>query len=631
MIERFKKFLQSLFKGSDTGIRQTNQAAEKLKEASEIYGTYDPTTPPGQFKEQTPIIDQEGNIKTRVVSYTPESFTETQQRQGVGSFSDEALTEQYFDEGFDDIESLEEFIIRKRGITPEARATELREKGRIKSLEQVDDTMVEKKIEPETIQLINNLGKSTGREPKDIRQLIVDKMNEGYSPGDPKRVTIDDDARINAYLESQTLMDPGFVDELVEETMELPISKKPTGDPILDDLIAQEAELVKKGAKQSEELKTIRENSLEVKRMLDDMGLDTSDIDFDIIKNSDDLDAVRREAMKVERLMSGMMGGGMDDLVRGGNLEKAMESISGQARSDMALAKEMAEIARTPGELETAIKRMEEIQKAYEESVRTGVYESPFSPARILNAKGGRIGFDEGGGPKMSRRGFLGMMGAGIASLFVPKGAQRVAEIATAGATKVPLTAEGMPIWFPSLVNKIRKEGKLRKATYADAKGGEPIDVYTFEDPSLSGKKLFMEENIQTGAITISGRGDDMQIAELTFRPGEESIMLSPKDRTRKVSKAPNEFTAEEFMKGPGEGIGDFENFGGMEDLRFGLDTWENLVKSPKQKLEEIAEKFTTTQRNPTPDVDVEEFAKGGRVGYKSGGGVETLFRRKAS
>jgi hypothetical protein len=489
--------------------------------------------------------------------------------------------------------------------------------------------MVEKKIEPETIQLINNLGKSTGREPKDIRQLIVDKMNDGYSPGDPKRVTIDDDARINAYIESQVLMDPGFVDELVEETMELPRSKKPTGDPILDDLIAQEAELVKKGAKQSEELKTIRENSLEVKRMLDDMGLDTSDIDFDIIKNSDDLDAVRREAMKVERLMSGMMGGGMDDLVRGGNLEKAMESISGQARSDMALAKEMAEMARTPGELETAIKRMEEIQKAYEESVRTGVYESPFSPARILNAKGGRIGFDEGGGPKMSRRGFLGMMGAGIASLFVPKGAQRVAEIATAGATKVPLTAEGMPIWFPSLVNKIRKEGKLRKATYADAKGGEPIDVYTFEDPSLSGKKLFMEENIQTGAITISGRGDDMQIAELTFRPGEESIMVSPKGS--KTSKAPNVFEAEEFMKGPGEGIGDFENFGGMEDLRFGLDTWENLVKSPKQKLEEIAEKFKTTQRNPTPDVDVEEFAKGGRVGYKSGGGVETLFRRKAS
>jgi hypothetical protein len=629
MLKKIQEFFQSLLKTGKSGITQTDQAAETIEDLAEVYGKYDPTTPPGQFKEQKPIIDQEGNIKTRVASYTPESFTETQKRTGVGSFSDESLREQYFDEGFDATESLEEFIIRKRGITPEARATELREKGRIKSLEQVDDTMVEKKIEPETIQLINNLGKSTGREPKDIRQLIVDKMNEGYSPGDPKRVTIDDDARINAYIESQVLMDPGFVDDLVEETMELPRSKKPTGDPILDDLIAQEAELVKKGAKQSEELKTIRENSLEVKRMLDDMGLDTSDIDFDIIKNSDDLNAVRREAMKVERLMSGMMGGGMDDLVRGGNLEKAMESISGQARSDMALAKEMAEMARTPGELETAIKRMEEIQKAYEESVRTGVYESPFSPARILNAKGGRIGFDEGGGPKMSRRGFLGMMGAGIASLFVPKGAQRVAEIATAGATKVPLTAEGMPIWFPSLVNKIRKEGKLRKATYADAKGGEPIDVYTFEDPSLSGKKLFMEENIQTGAITISGRGDDMQIAELRFIPGEESITVG--ERGTRKSKEPNAFEAEEFMKGPGEGIGDYENFGGMDDLRFGVDSWANLVKSPEEKLKEATDEFVKVQKNPTPNVDVDEFAKGGRVGYNMGGGVQTLFRRKAS
>ena len=324
------------------------------------------------------------------------------------------------------------------------------------------------------------------------------------------------------------------------------------------------------------------------------------------------------------------------------NFTKVLESINKQASADQALAEQLMEdivmraqarqITREEGmaELQKVKEKFDKIPEARKEAMKTGVYNSPFgTEGRTLNAKGGRIGFDEGGGPKMGRRGFLQLMGAGLASLFVPKGAQRVAEIATAGATKVPLTAEGMPIWFPSLVNKIRKEGKLRKATYADAKGGEPIDVYTFEDPSLSGKKLFMEENIQTGAITISGRGDDMQIAELTFRPGEESIMVSPKGS--KTSKAPNVFEAEEFMKGPGEGIGDFENFGGMEDLRFGLDTWENLVKSPKQKLEEIAEKFKTTQRNPTPDVDVEEFAKGGRVGYKSGGGVETLFRRKAS
>jgi hypothetical protein len=655
MLKKIQEFFQSLLKTGKSGITKTDQAAETIEDLAEVYGKYDPTTPPGQFKEQKPIIDQEGNIKTRVASYTPESFTETQKRTGVGSFSDESLREQYFDEGFDATESLEEFIIRKRGITPEARATELREKGRIKPLEEMVETnqgsMTKKEfetlkaqdenpllggitagrkiklIEEETIPYIKELATATGRDSKDVRQLIVDRMNEGYLPRDPKRVTIDDDARIKAYIESQAAMDKNFISELVEETLELPMGIKPTGNPILDDMIKSEQKLIEEG---SGFLKSVRQDADKVRDMLIDMGIDISDIDFDVLKNSNDLELVKTEAAKLQDAMKSIMGGGMDDLAKSGNIEKAMKSLEEQVSADIARGKAALEKARTPAEGEAIISDLQKIEERYREAIKTGVYKPLFgSGDRTLNAKGGRIGFDEGGGPKMSRRGFLGMMGAGIASLFVPKGAQRVAEIATAGATKVPLTAEGMPIWFPSLVNKIRKEGKLRKATYADAKGGEPIDVYTFEDPSLSGKKLFMEENIQTGAITISGRGDDMQIAELTFRPGEESIMVSPKGS--KTSKAPNVFEAEEFMKGPGEGIGDFENFGGMEDLRFGLDTWENLVKSPKQKLEEIAEKFKTTQRNPTPDVDVEEFAKGGRVGYKSGGGVETLFRRKAS
>ena len=660
MFKSIKEFLENLLKTGKSGITTTEQATEaarKLKEASEesvkktglgdpaLTGKYDETTPPGQFKEQTPIIDQEGNVKTRVFSYNPETFTETQKRTGVGSFSDESLREQYFDEGFDATESLEEFIIRKRGITPEARAAELREKGRIQKIEPApkgatfeeaaDDLMV-RKIETETIPYITNIAKSTGRDPKDVRQLIVDRMNEGYPPGDPKRVTIDDDARINAHIESQLVMDEiGFSNDLIEDVLENTSLMGETGNPMLDDLLKQERELIEKSGETMEELKTIRARTDEVKEMVEGMGLDTSGIDFDIIKNSDDINAVRAEADKLRKLMSSLMGGGMDDLAMSGNLEKAMTSISGQAKADMALAKEMAEIARTPGELETAIKKMEEIQKAYEESVRTGVYESPFSPKRILNAKGGRIGFEEGGGPKMTRRGFLGAMGAGLASLFMPRAGKEIAEIVAKGATKAPLTAEGMPIWFPSLVDKIRKEGKLKKADYASMKSGEGVDSYTFTDPSLPNKQIFMEEDLQTGAITISGRGDDMQIAELRFIPGEESIMVGEKGS--KVSKNPNMFEAEEFMKGPGEGIGDYENFGGMDDMRFGVDTWADLVKAPEQKLKEAADKFGETQRNPNPNVSGkdpktgEEFAKGGRVGYNMGGGVQTLFRRKAS
>ena len=660
MFKSIKEFLENLFKTGKSGITTTDEAAEaarKLKEASEesvqqtglgdpaLTGKYDETTPPGQFKEQTPIIDQEGNVETRVFSYNPETFTETQKRTGVGSFSDESLREQYFDGGFDATESLEEFIIRKRGITPEARAAELREKGRIQKIEPApkgatfeeaaDDLMV-RKIETETIPYITNIAKSTGRDPKDVRQLIVDRMNEGYPPGDPKRVTIDDDARINAHIESQLVMDEmGFSNDLIEDVLENTSLMGETGNPILDDLLKQERELIEKSGETMEELKTIRARTDEVKEMVEGMGLDTSGIDFDIIKNSDDINAVKAEADKLRKLMSSLMGGGMDDLAMSGNLEKAMTSISGQARADMALAQEMAEMARTPGELETAIKRMEEIQKAYEESVRTGVYESPFSPKRILNAKGGRIGFEEGGGPKMTRRGFLGAMGAGLASLFMPRAGKEIAEIVAKGATKAPLTAEGMPIWFPSLVDKIRKEGKLKKSDYASAKAGEAVDTYTYTDPSLNGKNLFMEEDIQTGAITMYGRGDDFQLVELRFIPGEESITVGEKGS--KVSKNPNMFEAEEFMKGPGEGIGDYENFGGMDDLRFGVDTWADLVKAPEQKLKEAADEFTKKQTNPNPNVSGknpetgEEFAKGGRVGYNMGGGVQTLFRRKAS
>jgi len=70
--------------------------------------------------------------------------------------------------------------------------------------------------------------------------------------------------------------------------------------------------------------------------------------------------------------------------------------------------------------------------------------------------------------------------------------------------------------------------------------------------------------------------------------------------------------------------------------MQFGVESWANLVKSPAKKLQEAADKFTKKQTNPTPQVsgktpEGEEFAKGGRVGYNVGGGVQTLFRRKAS
>jgi len=143
-----------------------------------------------------------------------------------------------------------------------------------------------------------------------------------------------------------------------------------------------------------------------------------------------------------------------------------------------------------------------------------------------------------------------------------------------------------------------------------------------------------MTEYKQDGTIEISGRGDDMQATELRFIPGQENITMG-KGKS-KVSKESNTFEADEFMKGPGEGIGDYEGGGTYDDLKFGVESWANLVKTSDQKLDEAAEQFRKSQTNPNPNVSGknpitgEEFAKGGRVGYNMGG-VGTLFRRKAS
>ena len=85
---------------------------------------------------------------------------------------------------------------------------------------------------------IRGLASSTNRNINDVKQLIVDKMNEGYSPGDPKRVTMQDDDRIGAYIETQNIMNKEeFVEELLEAANELPL--KSTGNPMLDAKLAQ--------------------------------------------------------------------------------------------------------------------------------------------------------------------------------------------------------------------------------------------------------------------------------------------------------------------------------------------------------------------------------------------------------
>ena len=74
-----------------------------------------------------------------------------------------------------------------------------------------------------------------------------------------------------------------------------------------------------------------------------------------------------------------------------------------------------------------------------------------------------RQGFKEGGGPKIGRRGFLGLLtGAAAAPELIKaiKGTKKAAQTVRA-ASKIKLEkAEGMYPWFPDLIEKIKTKGK---------------------------------------------------------------------------------------------------------------------------------------------------------------------------
>ena len=192
---------------------------------------------------------------------------------------------------------------------------------------------------------------------------------------------------------------------------------------------------------------------------------------------------------------------------------------------------------------------------------------------------GGRIGLAEGGGPKMGRRGFLGLMGAGLASLMLPfKAADKIAPAVV--KTKAISPVAGMPDWFPLLVNRIRSKGKVtREPGYENfTSGGDTERIYKLEDYTLY-------EDMATGKITVSGRGNDYQQVSMEYTPGENKVMSKKNPITgemeRGVMTDKPQFEAGEFSKGEYQ---DFENTGvDYDDLKGDLSNWENFATGGKK------------------------------------------------
>jgi hypothetical protein len=212
-----------------------------------------------------------------------------------------------------------------------------------------------------------------------------------------------------------------------------------------------------------------------------------------------------------------------------------------------------------------------------------------------------REGFAEGGGPKMGRRGFLGLL-TGIAAapelIKSIKGTKKAAQIA-----KVLPKVSGMPEWFNPLVTKIMKEGVdiSPKATRVE----DMITVKKLEIPSETGKPevIILRENKATGNITIESNVGGVADSpfELQYSPPKSDINLE----TGEQIKYPGEFYVVENRPRPVGWEG--------SDLDFDYDTFDiDEAFSDVERLEKIG-------TGKIGDVKkVEQRAKGRKMVYDS-------------
>ena len=409
----------------------------------------------------------------------------------------------------------------------------------LKDIDRIEECAPQSTLDTKLI----DLSKRTGASPEEARKALIDAANEAYPPGSSKTMKIDDDATLEAYIDTREQM--GMKLDLLEDIVD-------RVDP-----------------------------SPEVRKQIEEIAKQSK------IPDMDALEFTKFEA-------------GLDDALKANQQKqadlKAVEDLMADPKN----------IGKGIGEL------MQEVQDA---KVIPFMKYKP-NPKPKKKATGGRVQLKDGGGPKITRRSVLQMMGAGIGSLMMPRGAKKVAD-AMAPTIKKIVPAPGMPDWFPLLAQQIKTKGKkVREPDYADfTSGGDTTVRYELKDKNLAGDKIFLEEDMQTGTVSIFGRGDDYQQVSMDYFPGSRTV-----DKSGRIRESEPDFEMMEFAKGE---IQDIENFGGIDEMRGDLGSWIKLSgidKTAKKQLEEVKKLFKEETKDP--NVDVDEFAKGGGVG--------SLFKRKA-
>ena len=612
-------FIKGLF-GIADDVPTTTVDPDKIKKIDDFTSGYDKTTKPGEFKKGPEVIDEDGNPVAKEYSYNPESFTDMQRREGKGEFSDDALRQTYMDSVDADVMSLDEYIIQRRGIT-----LDQLEAVRALKAKPVNETTTPETTgsRPSVDNFVSRVKEVTNRSEEDIRQAIVDIANEAYEPGSPKLMSVDDDASIDAFLDNRLMYNQGDMEEFVDEFFQALKNVEPTSytPPMIRDsktMKSAPGEKIFNNPDYQQSYDIVDEYGFRVtKDPADIIPLnEMSDKDIKLTQLGVPMNSKKYKEMLKRQEDGELMSEIETDPIRKKNAKAVEDAMGITDRKKIQEADDNLRQLATDDIMEAIeegdFKKAQEIEDAFND----GTY-VPGGKKRTLNAEGGRIGLKDGGGPKIGRRGFLGLLGAGAASLMLPfRAADKVAPV----VTKAIKPVAGMPDWFPLLVNRIRTKGKVkREPGYEEfTSGGDTEKVYQLDDYTLY-------EDMSNGRITVTGRGNDYQQVSMEYTPGENKVMTDKFGKRGVVTDEPT-FEAGEYAKGDPY---DYENFGDYDDMKGDLSNWENFATGGKKvdQKKSVIDDFIKSQTDPNI---IDDMAKGGRVGMAQGG-IASKFKERVN
>jgi hypothetical protein len=164
---------------------------------------------------------------------------------------------------------------------------------------------------------------------------------------------------------------------------------------------------------------------------------------------------------------------------------------------------------------------------------------------------GGRVGLKDGGGPKISRRGFLGFLAGAAAAPFAGKliKGEKAAQATKVAAKVLPKVAD-MPEWFPSLVARIEKEGidiSPKATRVEDIRTVKKIEVPVAGEPKPDIIKMtqYPDGTIHIEADVYGGSFDTP--FDLHYKPPKSDMDLE----TGKAINYPGEFSVMETRPRP--------------------------------------------------------------------------------